>query len=195
MEVTSKSLLVRLQSQSVDDRSWQRLIDLYRPLILSWLRKSMLQNQDAEDLTQEILLVVVRKVGDFVHPGHQGAFRGWLKTITLNKMRSFWRSRNYRPKATGSSQFLDMIEELEDPGSNLSRLWNEEHDQYVLERLLELMEDEFEEKTLQAFRRTALVSEPAKEVALSLGMSVGAVYVAKSAVLRRIRQEADGLID
>lgn len=155
----------------------------------------MLQTQDAEDLTQEILLVVMRKVGGFVHPGHQGAFRGWLKAITVNKMRSHWRSRNIRPQATGSSQFLKMVAELEDPGSHLSRMWDEEHDQYVLERLLELMEDEFEEKTLQAFRRTALQGESAQDVSSALGVTIGAVYVAKSAVLRRLRQEANGLID
>ena len=195
MDNTSQSLLQQLQGKDSDDASWKRLVDLYRPLILHWLRKNTTQQQDAEDLTQEILLVVVREVAGFVHPGHCGAFRGWLKVITINRMRTFWRSRNTQPTATGDTALLDMPAQLEDPGSDISRLWDEEHDQFVLKRLLELMESEFAPKTIQAFRRVALQGEPAKEVAGDLQMTVGAVYVAKSAVLRRLRQEALGLIE
>ena len=90
---------------------------------------------------------------------------------------------------------MQMVAQLEDPDIDLSLLWDEEHDQFVLRRLLELMESEFEPSTLQAFRRTALQGEAAKDVAADLQMTVGAVYVAKSAVLSRIRQEAAGLLD
>lgn len=195
MDVTSQSLLQRLQSGASDDGTWQRLVDLYRPLILHWLRRTLTQSQDTEDLTQEILLVIVREVSGFVHPGHAGAFRGWLKAITVNRMRRFWRSRMKNARATGSSGVLGLAAQLEDPDSDVSRLWDEEHDQFVLRRLLELMESEFEPQTLQAFRRTALEEEPAKIVAGDLQMTVNAVYVARSTVMRRLRLEAQGLID
>jgi RNA polymerase sigma-70 factor (ECF subfamily) len=171
------------------------LFDLYQPLILHWLRKEMVQPQDAEDLAQEILMIVVREVRGFSHAGHVGAFRGWLKVITINRMRSFWRSRNSKQVGTGDTAILELATQLEDPESDLSRAWDKEHDDFVLQRLLELMESEFESKTIQAFRRVALLGEPAKKVAEDLQMTVGAVYVAKSVVLSRLRQEAKGLIE
>jgi RNA polymerase sigma-70 factor (ECF subfamily) len=88
-----------------------------------------------------------------------------------------------------------MVQQLEDPESELSRLWDEQHDQYVLRCLLDLMELEFEPTTVQAFQRVALDGAAAEEVGRELGLSVGAVYVAKSRVLKRIREEAEGLID
>jgi RNA polymerase sigma-70 factor (ECF subfamily) len=87
------------------------------------------------------------------------------------------------------------LEQIADPDSDLNRQWDEEHDRYVLDCLLDLVEEEFEPMTLQAFRRLALDGAAGAEVAGELGMSVAAVYGAKSRVLARIRQEAEGLID
>ena len=87
------------------------------------------------------------------------------------------------------------MQQLADPDSDLNRQWDEEHDRYVLDCLLDLVEEEFEPATLQAFRRLALDGASGAEVAEELGLSVSAVYVAKSRVLARVRQEAEGLID
>jgi RNA polymerase sigma-70 factor (ECF subfamily) len=84
---------------------------------------------------------------------------------------------------------------LEDPDSGLSRLWDEEHDRHVLRRLMELIEHEFSPAAWQAFRRVGLSGEGAAAVAADLGMTVNAVLLAKSRVLRRLRQEARGLVD
>jgi len=195
MNTTSQSLLRRLQEKDPDENSWRRLVALYKPLILHWLRRSSAQTQDIDDLTQEILAVIVKEVAHFAHPGHAGAFRAWLKAIALNRIRSFARSRRTGPLAPGNMDFLQLADQLDDPSSQLSRLWDEEHDRHVLKGLLELMEAEFEPKTLEAFRRVTLKDEPAKIVSIELDMSIGAVYVAKSAVLRRLREEATGLID
>src|SRR5262249_286804 len=97
--------------------------------------------------------------------------------------------------ATGDSDMERRLDELADPDSSLSRLWDQEHDQHVLRRLLELVEPEFTASTWQAFRRVALEGGRPADVAAELGLSVNAVLLAKSRVLRRLRQEAQGLVD
>jgi RNA polymerase sigma-70 factor (ECF subfamily) len=190
---TRYSLLAR--AQGGDQGAWNRFTDLYRPLIVGWLRRQGLEHHDAEDLAQDVLVAVIRHLADFNPSGQRGAFRRWLRTIAVNRTRDFWKARNVRPAAPGGSALLEMADRLEDPDSDLARQWDEEHDRYVLRCLLDLVGLEFEPATVQAFRRLALEGAPATDVAGELGLSVGAVYVAKSRVLKRIREEAEGLID
>jgi RNA polymerase sigma factor (sigma-70 family) len=193
MQTTSLSLLARVQGQP-DADSWQRLVDVYRPVLCGWLRGYATAAQDVDDLVQEVLAVVVKDLPRFRHAGHGGAFRGWLRGILVNRLRAFWRAKRGRPVATGDSDFHHLAEQLADAQSDLSRHWDEQHDRMVLAQLLELMEREFEPKTVQAFRRVALEGASPRDVAADLGMSVGAVYMAKSSVLLRLRHEAQGLI-
>ena len=95
----------------------------------------------------------------------------------------------------GESDLAQMLEQLEDPDSGLSRLWDQEHDRHVLRRLLAMIEPDFQETTWQAFRRVVLDGVPAATVAADLGLSVNAVALAKSRGLQRLRQEAKGLLD
>jgi RNA polymerase sigma-70 factor (ECF subfamily) len=193
VEDTRQSLLVR--ARDGDENAWKRFADLYNPLIVGWLRRHGLEHHDAEDLAQEVLLAVVKHLPEFSHSGKRGAFRCWLRTIAVNRTRDFWKARAGRPVAAGDDGIRQMAERLADPDSDLSRQWDQEHDQYVLRCLLDLMDMEFEPATVRAFRRLALDGAPAQDVARELGMSLGAVYVAKSRVLKRIREEAEGLID
>ena len=124
-----------------------------------------------------------------------GAFRSWLRTIVCNRTTDYWRATGANTKATGGSGATAALQQIADPDSDLNRQWDEEHDRYVLGCLLDLVEQEFGPATLQAFRRLALDGASGAEVAEELGMSVAAVYVAKSRVLSRIRQEAEGLVD
>src|SRR5262245_39329981 len=139
MNTTSVSLLARLRTRP-DGESWRRLVDLYQPLLRRWLRGQGTREHDADDLVQEVLAVVFKELVKFKHPGHGGAFRGWLRTILVNRLRIFWRPGRSRAVAD-----LDKLaDSLADPDSDLSRRWDEEHDRAVLDRLLELMEQEFE---------------------------------------------------
>jgi RNA polymerase sigma-70 factor (ECF subfamily) len=194
MSPTSISLLDRLREQP-DVLSWQRLVDLYSPLIHGWLRYYAVQPPDADDLVQEVLSTLVHELPRFHHDRRAGAFRCWLRTIAVNRLRAFWRARQARPVATGDSDVVRQLEQLEDPNSGLSRLWDEEHDRHILNRLLELIEPEFAPATWQAFRRITLNGERAAAVAANLGLSVNAVLLAKSRVLRRLRHEAQGLLE
>lgn len=194
MSETSASLLDRLRSNP-DPTAWQRLIELYTPLIRGWLRQHAHLPQDADDIVQEVLAVVVRKLPQFQHSQRTGAFRHWLRTITVNCLRAYWRSQKARPVATGDSDFMQRLNELEDPNSGLSKLWDLEYDQHVTRRLLEMIRPRFAATTWRAFQRVALDGEDAARVAAELGMTVNAVFVAKSKVLSELRQEGHGLID
>ncbi len=193
MHATRESLLLRAQAGSED--AWKDLTDLYRPLIYLWLRRQGVPEQDIDDLAQDTLLALVRYLPTFRHSGHAGAFRAWLRTITCNRTRDYWKARDQRVLPTGGKDVTAVLQQIEDPDSELNRQWDQEHDRYVLSCLLDFVDQEFEPTTLRAFRRLALEGAAGTEVAQELGLSVGAVYVAKSRVLQRIREEAAGLID
>ena len=194
MPETPVSLLERLRLRP-DPASWRRLVDLYTPLIRDWLRRHGLQEPDAEDLVQEVLQVLVRELPNFRHDLRRGAFRRWLRTVTVNRLRTFWRARQARPRAAGGSDFAKVLDQLADPDSQLSRLWDQEHDRHVARRLLELIEPEFEPTTWRAFRGLVLEHKSTAEVAAELGISANAARIAKSRVLSRFRREAEGLIN
>jgi RNA polymerase sigma-70 factor (ECF subfamily) len=194
MSQTSASLLGRLQADP-HSAAWDRLVELYEPLIRGWLRRHEVLAQDADDLVQEVMAVVVRRLPEFRHNQRVGSFRTWLRTITVNALRDHWRGGKRRPTATGASDFQQLLVQLEDPTSGMSQLWDQEHDRHVTHRLLELLKGEFEPRTWQAFTLVALDGIPASQAAEQLGISVNAVFIAKSRVLARLRQEAEGLID
>jgi RNA polymerase sigma-70 factor (ECF subfamily) len=194
MAETSVSLLERLR-QPADADAWRRFVEVYTPLIGGWLRRHEVQPEDVDDLVQEVLGVLLRELPQFQHNQRPGAFRCWLRTVTVHRLRAFWKARQSRPLATGDSDVDRQLAQLADPASALSRLWDQEHDQQVLRRLMQLIEPEFAPATWQAFRRLALEDGRAADVARELGTTVNAVLLAKSRVLRRLRQEARGLID
>jgi serine/threonine-protein kinase len=191
---TSLSLLARLRGPA-NAPDWQRLVDLYTPLMRHWLRRANLQPSDIDDVVQDVLGVVVRKVSGFQHSGRPGSFRAWLRAITVNRLRDYWRARQGLAATSGHGGFGEMLDELADPHSGLSRVWNQEHDQFVLKRLMELIEPEFKPATWQAFRRHVLDGQPADVVAQELRVTPNVVFIAKSRVIQRLREEAGELLD
>jgi RNA polymerase sigma-70 factor (ECF subfamily) len=191
---TSLSLLDRLRT-APDDGAWERLVAVYRPWIVGWVVRRGLGDGDAQDLAQDILVVVLRELPFFRHNRRTGAFRAWLRTITAHRVRAFVRSRKYRPRPGGDADFLDRLDQLQDPASELSRLWDRDHDAHVVRRLLELIGPEFQESTWRAFRAVMLEGETPAAAAARLGLSVNAVLLAKSRVLARLRREGQGMID
>jgi RNA polymerase sigma-70 factor (ECF subfamily) len=193
MNETRQSLLLRAQNGEQD--AWKDLTDLYRPLIIGWLQRQGVPARDLDDLSQEVLLSVVKHLPTFEHTGRRGAFRSWLRTIVCSRTSDYWRSAERGHQADGGSGATAALQQIADPNSDLNRRWDEEHDRYVLDCLLDLVQEEFEPSTVRAFRRLALDGASGAEVAAELGLSGAAVYMAKSRVLQRIRQEAEGLID
>jgi RNA polymerase sigma-70 factor (ECF subfamily) len=194
MSQTSISLLerLRLHPESAD---WKRLVELYTPLVRRWILRQDVPAADADDLAQDVLGAVVRELVHFQHNQRPGAFRAWLRAITVNRLRGYWRGRQHSAQSGGDSDAARRLEQLEDPQSRLSQLWDQEHDRHVLGRLMKLIEPEFPLVWWQAFRRHVVEGARASEVAKELNISVNVVLLAKSRILRRLRQEAAGFVD
>jgi RNA polymerase sigma-70 factor, ECF subfamily len=193
MAATRQSLLLR--ACAGDEGAWHDLCELYRPLIAGWLRRQSVPETDIDDLMQEIFLAVVRGLPSFNHSGRRGAFRAWLRTIAYNYSCDYWKSPARRTAASGDEAAQSALGLLEDADSPLNRYWDEEHDRYVLRCLLEAVELEFEPNTVRAFRLMALDGASGAEAADQLGISLTAVYIARSRVLSRLRELAEGLLD
>jgi len=194
IETTPQSLLQRLREKP-DEEGWKRLIDLYTPLLRRWLSQTGVDGSDADDLLQEVFLAVVREMPSFHHNQRNGAFRSWLRTILVHRLRGYLRGRRRSPQLAADASIPETLDLLEDESSDLSRLWDREHDEFVARRLLQMIEPEFAVSTWQAFCRQVIDGSDPGEVAKELGISIDSVYAAKSRVLRRMRREIEGLID
>ncbi len=194
MATTPLSLLDRLKTARPDAAEWRRLHDLYLPLIRSWLARVPGLRDEVDDLGQQVLVVVVRQLPTFERR-RDGSFRAWLRQITINRIRAFCKARQRLPRAGLGPEADDLLAQLSNPGSELSRQWDHDHDQHVCRKLLALVRPGFEPKTWQAFTRFALDGLSAAQVAGELGMSESAVVQAKFRVLKRLRQEAGDLLD
>ena len=188
MHTTPPSLLERLR-QPGDQEAWERFVELYTPLIFYWARGVGLQDQDAADLVQDVFTLLVQKLAEFNYDEHK-SFRGWLRTVTLNLWRNDQRRRAEQPVDADGP----IMSGLASP-DEAEKLWEAEYRDHLVQRALEVMQREFEPSTWQAFWECTANGRPAAEVAAQLGMSVGAVYVAKSRVLHRVRQELQGLLE
>jgi RNA polymerase sigma-70 factor (ECF subfamily) len=142
-------------------------------------------------VVQEVLAQLVRELPGWAHNGRIGAFRVWLRGITVNRLRVHWRNRV--PACGGD--VLERLGELEDPASGLSRSWDAEHDRHVADTILESLRLEFHPATWRAFEATVRDGRNTGEVGAELGLTPNAVLIAKSRVLKRLRQKAEGLID
>lgn len=191
---TSPTLLNAIRG-SGDADAWTELVGLYGPLIRGWLVRIGARQSDVDDMVQEVLTVVVRRVDEFERNPQAGSFRSWLRKIAVNCWRVHIRKQQRQADAVGGTQFGEFVAELEDPDSGLSRLWNREHDQHVIEHLFKEIRNEVSENTWRAFERFALQGRSAAEVADELGVTENAVFIAKSRVMTKLRQRGRGLID
>lgn len=191
-EATSASLLLGIQDTE-NNIAWRRFWEIYRPFLERMLVAQKLSKADVDDVVQEVMRAVVASLPDFRHNGQVGAFRNWLRRITSHRLQEFWRQR--KRAGTQESSEGGLAEQLADPDSDLSRSWNEEHDRFVLQRLLTLVQDDVKESTYAAFRLTFLEERSLSEAAQDLGMTPNAVAIARTRVLARLRELGAGLLD
>ena len=183
MDSTSASLLERLK-QPAAQASWARFVNLYTPLLFYWARRLGLQESDAADLVQDVFALLVKKLPRFNYQRDR-SFRGWLRTVMHNK----WRKKRAERLATDAG--LSGVADPE-PAADLGEA---EFQQQVTVRALQLMQAEFRPSTWKACWETVVCGRPAAEVACEFGISVNAVYLARGRVLRRLRQELEGMLD
>jgi RNA polymerase sigma-70 factor (ECF subfamily) len=186
---TSTGLLISARDRG-DHAAWSRLVSIYTPLLHAWACRAGVPRQDADDLVQEVLLAVAAEMTCFVYDRRKGSFRGWLRMIFANRLRHRLRSGPGPVQADEAA-----LTALEDPNGELSQVWDADHDRHVVAALLESVRGYFQERTWQAFAATVLDGVSPADAAADLGMSVEAVYQARSRVLARLRREADGLLD
>jgi RNA polymerase sigma-70 factor (ECF subfamily) len=184
MNTTLPSLLERLR-QPVDQEAWERFVHLYTPLLCRWARKVGAPAPEVGDVVQDVFAVLVHKLPEFRYDPSQ-RFRGWLWTITVNKW--YERCRKQQPELQA-----DLAETVVADGTEA--IGEEEYRQYLMRRAFQIMEKEFQPATWKAFWESAIEERPGAEVAAELGMTIDAVYAAKSRVLRRLREELAGLLD
>ena len=183
----SSTLLQRVQARRPE--AWTRLVDLFGPTVYRWCRCSGARPEDAADVVQEVFSAVAAHVGDFQRRNGDDSFTAWLATITRNKIRDHFR-RQDRPQARGGTDAHAQLEQLPEPvePSEVAEV-----DRALPRRGLQLVRAEFENRTWEAFWRATVDGQAPADIAEDLGMSVAAVYQAKSRVLRRLRQELGGL--
>jgi RNA polymerase sigma-70 factor (ECF subfamily) len=184
-------LSVLEMARKLDPKAWERLVKLYNPLIYGWCRKAGLKPADADDVGQEVFRAVIRKISAFRHDRPGDTFGGWLRTIVQNRIRDFLRAQKKGPIDVGT---LAEVQAPSDGSSSNSQLENSE-ERLLYHRALLLLRTECNDTTWQAFWKVVVDGEAPREVAAQLGLTVNAVYLAKSRLLRRLREDFGELID
>ena len=190
---TSSSLLQRVKA--CDQEAWARLVRLYAPLVDFWLRRAGLQPADSADVFQEIFRAVAEKISSFRKDQPSDTFRGWLRSITRFKVADHFRCAENQPLATGGSEAYRQLQETEDYGQDREDSSEINAVNQLRRRAMELIRGEFELRTWEMFWRVTAEDQAAKDVAADMGVSPSAIRLVKSRVLRRLREELDGLED
>ncbi len=188
---THPSLLVRIREPR-DAEAWTTFVRVYGPLIYRHCRRRGLQDADAAEVTQEALLQVSRSIRRFEYQPERGRFRDWLGTLTRHRVQRFLKRQAGRVAGTDNlpeGGFEDLAAPEQDAG------WTEEFQAHLLQTALAHIRPHFEEHTWQAFQGVWLEDRSATEVAQTLGQKLDWVYMAKSRVLKRLREEVQALAE
>jgi RNA polymerase sigma-70 factor (ECF subfamily) len=172
-----------------DGEAWRRLVKLYGPLVYRWCRESGLHPHNAEDVVQEVFCAILGGISTFRREKSGDTFRGWLRTVTINKVRDAARRLGHQPLVPGGIESADLLAAVPDPPS--SRESSVANDLGLLARALDSIRGDFSATTWQAFQRAALQGHSAREIGDDLSLTPQAVRQAKHRVLVRLREELD----
>jgi RNA polymerase sigma-70 factor (ECF subfamily) len=189
--LTRASLLVQLRD-GANRAAWQEFVKLYGPVVYGFARKRGLQDADAADLMQDVMRSVSAAITRLDYDRNQGTFRGWLFTISRNKIFNFLSARRIRPQASGDTDAVRMLNAQPDDHESADT-WELEYQRRLASLAMERIQSEFQEKSWRAFWLTAVEGQAAGEVSKQLGLSAGAIYVAKSRVLARLKEEVEAM--
>jgi RNA polymerase sigma factor (sigma-70 family) len=188
--VTRASLLIRVRDLE-DQQAWEEFVEIYTPLVYGYCRSRGLQEGDAADVAQETMRAVSRAIGRFEYDPRRGKFRNWLLTVVQNKMYDFLAQQQRQPQLAGETTLQLKIEQ--NPTSVAETTWEADYYRRIFHWAAERIRHEFQESTWRAFWKVTIDECDGKAVAESLGLSVGAVYVAKSRVIARLKQEIQSI--
>jgi RNA polymerase sigma factor (sigma-70 family) len=187
---TNVGLVLRLRDP-LDEAAWTEFVQIYEPMIYNLVRLKGFQDADALELTQDVLLVVMRAVKRWEPDPCRGSFRGWLFTITRRLLINFLASPARRFAGSGRTSVLDWLLEVPDESGEDADTYDLQFKRRVFEWAARRVKRRVEPTTWEAFWRTAVMAQPTGTVARELGLSKGAVYVAKSRVMRLLRTEVE----
>jgi RNA polymerase sigma-70 factor (ECF subfamily) len=188
---TRPSLLLRIKDAQ-DAVAWTAFVEIYAPLVYRYCRRKGLQDSDSADITQEVMAQVARSIRAFEYEPQRGRFRDWLGSVIHSKVMNHFRSGHRAGlEQTGAGNGLPELVAIGDPGSD----WASEFNNHVLRAGLDRIRPHFEPVTWRLFERVWLQGQKASECAAAEGVPIDAVYVAKSRVLKRLREEVTALAE
>ena len=188
--ITQPTLLLRIRDTE-DEASWERFVRIYTPLVFGYCRKRGLQEADASDVAQEVMRTVAQSINRFEYNQKKGTFRGWLLRVTRNKLLKYFSKLQKQPIGSGRTTIQAKLEET--PDATETDHWNKAYQQRLFQWASGEVKDEFAEKTWSAFWLAAVENQSSQKIATELQMSLGAVYIAKSRVIARIRKQIESI--
>jgi RNA polymerase sigma factor (sigma-70 family) len=190
---TQPTLLVRIRDAS-DQEAWERFVDLYAPLVYGFLRKRGLQDADAADLTQDVMRSVAAAAQRLEYDQRRGLFRSWLFTIVQNKLIDHWRKDGIRERGAGDTAAQQELNALPQADNETSAEWDADYQRQLFQYAASIVKPDFTEATWQAFWKSAVEGQSGKDVAKQLGLTAAAVYLAKSRVMARLKEQVRYLV-
>jgi RNA polymerase sigma-70 factor (ECF subfamily) len=191
---TRPSLMLRL-SDPRDERAWEQFWEVYEPFLLRLMRQFGLQDSDARDVTQQVLARVAQSVATWEPDGQPASFRRWLFRVARNAVLKFLARRDREPLSIGGTDFLDQLENQPLPDGLELAACERRYQETVFIWAAERVRSEFRESSWIAFWETAVKLRPVSEVAAELGLSHGAIYVARSRIIARLRSQVQQFED
>lgn len=189
--VTRATLLLRIRDAQ-DRVAWGEFVQLYAPLIHSYGMHRGMQDADAADLVQDVMRQVSRSMPDFDYDRSRGSFRGWLLTVTRNALRKTAKRNSRQASGSGDTHVHGLLEQQPEAAHD-DEEWDREYRRNLFQWAAERVKPDFREASWQAFWRTVVEGREIEPVAQELNLSVGAVYIARSRLLARIRQEVEAV--
>jgi RNA polymerase sigma factor (sigma-70 family) len=190
-QTTRLTLIVRLRNGQ-DKQAWSDFVDLYSSMVYGFGRRHGLQDADAADLVQEVLCSVARSIRNY--DCDKGPFRRWLMAVVRHRLSESWENRRREVPGSGDTRVLRTLDQIP-TDHDADRIWEAEYRQSVFQVAAQKIRGEFEDSTWQAFWQSGVEGKNTREVAQVVGISEGAVYIAKSRVLARLRRQVQALED
>ena len=185
--------MIQQAGSNQDPAAWSRLVTIYRPYISDWLLHAGISESDVEDVCRDVFSAVANGLGSFRHSGRDGAFRNWLRNITVNQCRRYRKKNAEHFDISSGSKADQFLNRLADPKTDLSKRWDREHDKHVLRAILEELSDELDSPTMHVFHQVVICKQPASEVAQELDITVREVLVMSSRVMKLVVGKAASL--
>lgn len=195
-DINSSSTLI-YRMKAMDQEAWRRFVHIYGPLVYKWCRNAGLSEDEAADIGQNVFQAVVRKIGDFSHKDSGSTLQGWLRVVTRNKIVDHARAKKAGDKGIGGSDAMNRLAEIPAPNvdSHTAVASDPEDEMILIRRALELVLSDFNEESRRAYLMLVVENRKPAEVASELGLTLNAVYLIKSRITRRLREEFAGVID